>query len=195
MSEERGFEIDKVERIFDRWFAVDEATVRTEGKDGAMSKPSRRLSVERGDAAAVVLRHRESRQMFFVRQFRYPTVRHGEPWLMELVAGKVDEGETPEQAAVREIEEEIGYRVARLEALGFLYSSPGGMSEKVSLFFGEVSDDQRTGDGGGVDEGEDVELVRLDEAEAARRLAAGEIHDGKTQLGLWIAREKGLWGA
>jgi ADP-ribose pyrophosphatase len=111
-------------------------------------------------------------------------LRHGEPWLVEIVAGVIDEGEAPEQSARREIEEEVGYRVRELRPLGELYNSPGGLSEKITLFYAEVSEGDRTGDGGGVDDGEDIEEIRVSEAEAYAMLDRGELRDAKTQVAL-----------
>jgi ADP-ribose pyrophosphatase len=187
----RRFEIEKVQRVYDGFFAVDEATVAFEKGDGTMSGPSSRLSVERGDAAAVIVFNRSRGKFLFVRQFRYPMVRHEEAWLLEAVAGKVDEGESPDQAAVREVMEEIGFQVKHLEALGAMYGSPGGMSECIYLFFAQVSDEDRTGQGGGIED-EDVDLVEIDGQEVWRMVDAYEIRDGKTLLGLHAARAKGL---
>jgi nudix-type nucleoside diphosphatase (YffH/AdpP family) len=181
----RETRIDDVRRVFDGHFKVDEATVAYEKADGGWSEPARRLSVERGDAAAVLVHDPARDVLVFVRQFRYPTRRHGEPWLLEIVAGGIDAGEDAETAARREAEEEIGVRLERLEKVAEMYGSPGGMSERVSIFFAEGT---YAGGGGGL-EGEDVEAVELPAAEAVAALDRGEIHDAKTQIALhWFAR-------
>lgn len=183
----RGTRIDSVRRVFDGFFKVDEATVAYEKPDGRWSEPAKRLSVERGDAAAVLIHDAERDLLTFVRQFRYPTLRHGEPWLLEIVAGMVDPGETAEEAARREAEEEVGVRVESLEKIADFYGSPGGMSEKISIFFAEA---RYEGGGGGL-EGEDLEVVQLSSAEALERLDRGDLHDGKTLVALlWFARRR-----
>lgn len=186
----RGYRVESVRRVFDGFFGVDQARVAYEKADGSWSEPSDRLSVERGDAAAVLIHDIERDRFLLVRQFRYPTVRHGEPWLLEIVAGKVDEGETPEQAAIRETEEEVGLKIESVERIAEFYGSPGGMSEKITVYFAEARKEHRSGGGGGL-EGEDVEIVELDPHEAITMMDRGEIRDGKTQIALaWYARRK-----
>ena len=184
----RSTRVDGIQRVFDGFFKVDEATVAYEKPDGAWSEPSKRLSVERGDAAAVLVHDVERDVLTFVRQFRYPTLRHGEPWLLEIVAGMVDAGETAEEAARREGEEEIGVKIDALQKVAEFYGSPGGLSEKVSVFYAQA----RYGGGGGGLEGEDLEIVEMPVAEALERMES--FRDGKTLVALlWLAgrRSKG----
>jgi ADP-ribose pyrophosphatase len=114
-------------------------------------------------------------------------IRHGEPWLLEIAAGMIDPGENPEQAAIREVEEEVGYRPQILRSLGSMVGSPGGLSERVWLFFAEISEAERTGEGGGLED-ENIEMVWLSPDEAYRRLDAYEFQDAKTQLTLLRVR-------
>lgn len=181
----RGTRVDRVERVYNGFFGVDEATVAYEKADGTWSEPTKRLSVERGDSAAVLVFDTERDTVILVRQFRYPTLRHGEPWLLEIVAGKIDEGETAEAAARREAEEEIGMRLDALEEVAEIYGSPGGLSEKLSIFCARGT---RVGRGGGLeDEGEDVETVELPVQEALAMAHRGEIRDAKTLVALqWL---------
>lgn len=184
----RKVDVQKVERVFEDRFAVDRATLRFEQRSGTMSGPVDRLCVERGDAVAVLLRDRSTRELILVRQFRYATLRHGEPWLLEAVAGMRDEGESPEETARREVLEETGYRLTELRPIAEFYSSPGGMSEKLHIFFAEVGPEDQETEGGGVeDEHEDLELVRLTPEEAFRQVDVREIKDGKTLVALlWL---------
>lgn len=178
-----GTRVDGVRRVYDGFFGVDEATVAYEKADGTWSEPTKRLSVERGDSAAVLVLDTKRDTLILVRQFRYPILRHGEPWLLEIVAGKIDEGETAEAAARREAEEEIGMRLDALEKVAEIYGSPGGLSEKLSIFCAKGT---RDSDGGGL-EGEDVETVELPVAEAFAMVERGEIRDAKTLVALqWL---------
>lgn len=184
----RRAEVLRKRRLLDDFIAVDEVTVRHERADGTMTGPLRRLSVERGDGAAVLLRRRRRGTVLLVRQFRCPVLAHGNAWLLEAVAGKVDAGETPEAAARREIEEETGYRVGGLTAIGWFYPSPGGSSERIYLFCAELGDAPPEAAGGGVpSEHEEIEVVELTLAEAWSAVAAGEIADAKTIISLqWL---------
>lgn len=177
----REYRIDEVKRVFDGHFKVDEATVAYQKPNGEWSEPTNRLSVERGDAVAVLIHDPARDTLVFVRQFRYPTVRHGEPFLLEIVAGNVDEGETPETAVAREAKEETGIEIQNVRRVAQMYGSPGGMSERIDVYLAEGR--YTPGAGGGL-EGEDVEIVELPVAEAMSRLKRGEIRDGKTQLAL-----------
>ena len=176
----REVRVESVRRVFDGHFKVDEATATFQKPDGTWSGPTKRLSVERGDAAAVLIHDPERNTLVLVRQFRYPTLRHGEPFLLEIVAGNVDEGETPEAAAIREAKEEVGIDVRNVREVARMYGSPGGLSETITIYLAEG---RYAGGGGGL-EGEDVEVVETPVAEAMAMLARGEIRDAKTQLAL-----------
>ena len=126
-------------RVFDGFFKIDEATVSYRGADGSMIGPVRRLSLERGDSVAALVFHRDRRSVILANQFRYPTYEKGPGWLTELVAGMVDPGETPEQSMRREILEESGYEIERLQHISTFYVSPGGSSERIFLYYVEVN--------------------------------------------------------
>jgi ADP-ribose pyrophosphatase len=190
-DDERRVEVDSPRRIFDDFFKIDEAFVRYERVDGSMSDRLRMLSFERGDAAAVVLLNRSTQRLVFVRQFRYAAYRNGDAWMTELVAGTVASGEDPAATMRREIEEETGYTEVDLAPIGVFYVSPGGTSERVYLFYGEVAGVPRDAGGGLEEEGEDVELVELPLAEVGVALDAGVVGDAKTLIGLMWLRQGG----
>ena len=114
----------------------------------------------RGIHAAVILAvddAADGRHVLLVDQYRVPLGRR----CIELPAGLVgdqEEGEDTALAASRELEEETGYRPARLENLGEFYSSPGMVSESFTLF--RAHDLVQTGAGGGVDD-EDIHVHRI----------------------------------
>jgi nudix-type nucleoside diphosphatase (YffH/AdpP family) len=186
----RHFEIVDEKRVYEGFFDVVQGFVRYEGRDGRMGEVQDRLNVERGDAVGLVLYHRERDRLLFVRQFRYPLIRHDDPWPLEIVAGQIDEGEAPEESARREAEEETGYRVGDLEFIAKMYSSPGGTSEALWLYYAEVSEAARESEAGGV-EGEEVELVELAPDEVWAMLDRQEICDAKTLIGLQWLRLRG----
>lgn len=119
----------------------------------------------RGIRAAVILAVDETDHVLLVEQFRVPL---GRPCL-ELPAGLIGDddsapGEDATTAAVRELEEETGYRAARMEVLGEFYSSPGMVSESFTLL--RAHGLAQVGPGGGT-EGEDITVHRVALADLA----------------------------
>ncbi len=183
-------EIHSRKRVLDGFFKIEDVQFRHQRTDGQMSPVLRRLHLERGDGAAVIVHNAERGCFVFVRQFRYSTHEKGPGWLLETVAGVVEPGEAPEEVARRELLEEAGYRARELEFVSSFYLTPGGSSERIFLFIAEVVDADRVGEGGGLDaEGEDIEVVEMTEDEVWRALDAGEIVDAKTLVGLLRYRQ------
>src|SRR5215468_343540 len=193
MGRQRGAAMPKVKvisrrRVFDDFFKIDEAKLRFERYDGSMSEVVRRLSFERGDSAAALLLNTRSRTVYLIEQFMYPTLAKAGGWLQTVVAGMIDEGETPEEAIRREIVEEAGFAAERVEPIAEFFVSPGGSSERIFLFCALVSDAARVGDGGGVaTEHEDIRLVPIALDGVLARLAAHGFADAKTIVaGYWL---------
>jgi len=183
--------VERPSRVFDDVFAIDEAWVSYEKLDGTMSASMRRLVFERGDSVAVLLHDRDRDRVVLVRQFRFPTHAKGPGWVLETVAGVVDDGEAPADTVRREVEEESGYRVHTLEHVSTFYTSPGGSSERIHLYYASVGAGDRVGDGGGVaQEGEDIESVEIAADELPRMIERGEIVDAKTLIAVlwWLRR-------
>jgi ADP-ribose pyrophosphatase len=176
------------DRVFDGFFKIDEARLRFERYDGEMSRPVTRLVFERGDSVAAIVFNRDSGKVLLVEQFKYPTYDNGPGWLMETVAGIVEPGESPEAALRREVLEEIGYETDRLESIATFYVSPGGTSERILLYYVEVTDAGRTGAGGGVpSEDEDIRTIELSLEELDGMVTEGRVNDAKTLVGvLWL---------
>lgn len=177
-------------RIFEDFFSVDEASISYEGRDGRMIGPLRRLSFERGDSvAALVLKQGPSPKILLVEQFKYPASVHDNGWIVETVAGVLGPGESVEQALGREIEEELGYRATRHVPIAAFYPSPGGSSERVYLFYSEVSEsDAVLGEGGGLrSEGEDITPIEYGISDFFDDLDRGVFQDPKIIIsGFWL---------
>ena len=179
-------------RLLDGFFQVDEVTLSHELLDGRMSRPLRRLVLERGDAVAALLFRPVDQRVVLVRQFRAPASQRGQGWLLEVVAGIPDPGEELATAARREILEETGYQVEELEPIATFYTTPGGSSEHIHLFYAQVSEAQRLAPGGGcIEEDEDIEVVELGLEEVWGLLDEGRIDDAKTLIALmWLRASK-----
>ncbi|QLF70026.1 NUDIX domain-containing protein [Peteryoungia desertarenae] len=145
---------------------------------------------DRREAAGILLHNVERDTVTLVRQLRIPAHLMGDhPYLLEVPAGFIDEGETALQAVIREALEETGYAVTKASNAFAAYMSPGSVTEKVHCFYGSVTDVDRVSAGGGLDdEHEDLEVVELRFADALRMVETGEIVDAKTIMLLqWAA--------
>ena len=102
--------------------------------------------------------------------------------MLEACAGKL-EGEAPVQRMIKEIEEELGYRIDRLDRLFELYMSPGAVMEKITFFTCRYSPADKVSAGGGLaDEGENIEVVEIDLQQAVAMISTGQIIDAKTVI-------------
>jgi len=126
--------------------------------------------------AAAIVPLLASGEVLMLRQYRYATGG----WLLEVPAGTLEPGESPEHCAARELEEETGYRAGALRPLGWIWTTPGFTDEKIWLFLA-------TGLAGGrqaLERDELLTLERLPLARAAAMAAGGEIVDAKSVAAL-----------
>lgn len=161
------------ERIFDgKVFAVDRDRVHMpNGREVT-------LDIVRHPKSVVLLPIPERGQIILVRQYRYAV----NAFLWELPAGSIDEGETPEQAAVRECHEEIAMVPGTVVRLAALFPTPGYCDEAMVFF--RVSDLEDPREAAALDEDEDIEIRVFDISDARDMVRRGEIADMKTIVGL-----------
>ena len=179
-------EIHNQKRLLDDFFKVDEVMVSHERFDGTMSPDERRLIFERGDAAAVLLYNEETHMVVMVNQFKVPSMigrQRDNPsttngWITEAVAGMIETSETSEDAVIRETLEETGYQIREPELICKFFSSPGGTSERIFLYFAKITDADKVGEGGGLN-GEDIKVVTKSANELFDDLAKKQIDDPK----------------
>jgi nudix-type nucleoside diphosphatase (YffH/AdpP family) len=196
MAKSRTADIHGISRKFDGFFKVDEIDVSHEAYDGAMRR-EQRLVFERGDAVAVLLYDAASKEVIVLEQFRAPVLvarrrddaHTSDGWITEAVAGMIDDGETPEEAVIREALEETGYRISAPRPIGTFFSSPGGTSERIFLYFAEVVAADRMGEGGGIAGEEDIALMRLSVSELFSRLESNRIEDPKLAIGAYWLKD------
>ncbi len=114
-----------------------------------------------------------------VKQYRHPAVRY----LLEIPAGTLDDNESPEVGAARELEEELGYVAGKIEKLSEFFVSPGFCEEKMWVYLATdlTKTEQR------LDDDEIIEVVRVNFTEALEMITDGEIEDAKTIIGLMLA--------
>jgi nudix-type nucleoside diphosphatase (YffH/AdpP family) len=197
MAQSRKAELHGVSRKFDGFFKIDEIDVSYQARDGT-TRRERRLAFERGDAIAVLLHDTQTDEVIVVEQFRAPVLaarRRDDPrttdgWIVEALAGMIDAGETPERAAVRETLEESGCGIRDLVPIGSFFSSPGGTSERIFLYFAEVRAADKAGEGGGLAGEEDIALIRLSAADLFRQLECNQIHDAKLAIAAYWLKDR-----
>jgi len=182
------YNVIKKERVYQGFFGMDEYTVEHERFDGGTLQITRE-NMERGDAAALLLYDPVVDEVLLLEQFRIgPAARDDNPWLIEIVAGMIDDGETAEQAVIREAEEEAGFVPSQLTFLGRYYTTPGACSERIDLFLGLVDKHPPVCIGGCCDhEQEDIRSVWVSRETALDMLAEGNIASGAPMLALMLA--------
>jgi ADP-ribose pyrophosphatase len=150
--------------------------LRVDTVEGARG-PSTREVVEHPGAVLLVAVDEHDR-VFFVRQYRHPVGRV----LLELPAGTIDEGESPEACAERELREEIGFRPRSLQRMGGFFLSPGYSNEYIHLFLATDLEEAPLDTG---DE-DDLRVLSVSWSEALRLVDSGEIQDAKSIAALLL---------
>jgi len=140
--------------------------------NGEQSK--REVVVHPGAVAIVAVEGDD--MLLMVKQFRLPAGKI----VMEIPAGTLDPNETPENCAIRELQEETGYKPGKLESIGGIYTAPGYTTEYIHLF---IAHDliQSSLD---PDADEFIEVERVSLVDALKMIASGDIEDGKTVTGI-----------
>jgi ADP-ribose pyrophosphatase len=175
------------------YFRLDRYRLRHRLYAGGWGPPFEREVFERGHAVGVVLYDPERDLLVLIEQFRVGAFAAGRepalagafsPWLIEIVAGIIDEGETPEAVACREAIEEAGCRIAHLERIGVILTSPGGSSETVTLYLGITRAPATGGIHGLSDEHEDIRVIVTPPNEVYGWIDRGRIVNGPALVGL-----------
>jgi len=139
----------------------------------------RETAVHPGGAVSVAVKN--NGKIIFVKQFRYPLQKN----IIELPAGKLNKGEDPLVCAVRELEEETGYKAAKVEKLGAICTTPGFCTEILHIY---LMRDLIPGNHNR-EEGEfGMEILELSLLEAENMIHNGEIFDAKTICGIFYAK-------
>ena len=159
-------------------------------EDGTWKRLSRE-TYDRGNGTGILLYNREKKTVILTKQFRMPAYHNDENdgMSIEVCAGAIDKNESAESTIIREVEEEVGYRIKKAEQVFSAYSSPGALSEKMYLFVAEYSDTMKINSGGGVEmENEEIEVLELPFTKSLEMITSGEIQDFKTIMLLQYAQ-------
>lgn len=189
-------EISHDELVYDGFFKMRALRLRHRLFAGGWSPEIRRELFVRNPAVGVVLYDRDNDLIGLVEQFRVGALQEEHsPWCLEIVAGIVEDGETPEDVARREIQEETGLQVAELDYICNYLSSPGGSNERLDLFCAYCDLSASGGSLHGLPtEGEDIKFHVLPGAEVFAELYQGRFNNAATMICLqWLQLQRLRW--
>ena len=179
---------------YDGFFRMRAFSLRHRTFGGGWSEVMDREAFVAFDAALVLPYDPATDRVLLIEQMRYGPLMRGDPapWVLEPVAGLVDAGETPEECARREAEEEAGMTLGRMLPMPKVYASPGYTSEFFHCFLGLCDLSTREGGLGGLDtEHEDIRSHVISFDAAMALLDSGEVNAGPlAMMLLWLARER-----
>lgn len=178
------------ETVWQGFFRMDRIRLRHKLFAGGWGQPIQREVHERGHAAAILPWDPASGEVVLIEQFRIGAWTAGDasPWLTEIVAGIIEDGENAEDVVRREIVEEAGCAAMEIVPVMDVYTTPGGSSERIAIFIGRVDSAGVGGIHGLADEGEDIRVFTEPLEAALARITNGTITNVITVAALqWLA--------
>lgn len=176
------------------WATLTEVDYDFKFKDGSWKRISRE-SYDRGNGTAVLLYNSENKNVILTKQFRMPIYENTpeEAMSIEACAGAIDKNESAKNTILREIEEEVGYKVKELTKIMEIYMSPGASTEKMFLYTAPYTQNMKVNEGGGLEsENEEIEVMELAFSKALQMVSNGDIMDAKTVVLLQYAQLNNL---
>ena len=191
----REIKIIEEKRVYDGYTKIDEALIQDTLESGKTSTYTRQRVV-RFDAVVGLIYNRDTENVVLVRQYRYPAQSINESGFMyEAVAGKIDAGEEPIDAFVRESLEEVGYKLEKenVEFCFSVFATPGYSTEKMYYFLATAFEkDKVENAGGGVEnEDENIEIYEIHYMDFIGMMDS--LNDTKTKLLAYEAFYKRLF--
>jgi len=186
------FEIQEKIVCYQGFFRLERYRLRHRKFNGEWGRSITRELFERGNAAAVLPYDPHTDEVLLIEQFRAGAISMpgNNPWLLEIVAGVIEANETPEQVVERESIEEAGCQISNLIPLYDYLVSPGGTTERIMLFCGQVDMKTIAADSvhGNGEEDEDIKVHVMPVTEAIRLLNTGRISSASAIIALqWLA--------
>ncbi|MEI7796070.1 MAG: NUDIX domain-containing protein [Methylococcaceae bacterium] len=187
---EKDVKILKKDTVYNGFFGMKKYQLQHTLFAGGWSGEMTRELFVRGNCVAVVLYDVQRDAVILIEQFRVGAIDNpiNTPWLIEIVAGIMEDGETAEDVARRESLEEAGCEILKLIRIHSFYLSPGGSSEKITLFCGLIDSENVGGLHGVADEHEDILVRAVPFSEACEMVERNEIDSAIPILALqWLA--------
>ncbi len=180
-----NFKIINKTNIHDGFFKMNELTLSYRKYDGTWSKEIKRELFGGAEVAAVLPFDPIKKEIVLIQQFRPGTIsKEGSNYLNEVVAGIVDEGESPQNAAIRECYEETGCKIKKIQPIQGYFPAPGSSESYYHLFVGEVNSPTKTIIRGLENENEDILVKSYSFDNIKKKLNNGEIINGITLVAL-----------
>lgn len=192
----KQFEIISREAVYQGFFSMEKIRLKHTLFEGGWSKALTRELFHRGKCVAVLLYDPDTDEVVLIEQFRMGAIESSDPeraWLMEIVAGAIEPGETAEAVALREVAEEANCQVKQLTKISEFYTTPGGSAEWITLFCGIVDASNIEGVHGLKHEDEDIRVSAVKFDQAYQMIETGEIESAIPIIAIqWLAlnREK-----
>jgi nudix-type nucleoside diphosphatase (YffH/AdpP family) len=186
-------EIRRMRRAYTSYLAVQELSLRHRRFDGEWTPELDRSVTVWGDAVTLLPYDPRRDRVLLIEQFRPGPAARGDlnPWCIEVIAGRIDNSESPETTARREAREEAGLEIGRIAATGGYYTTPGLAAEHLTGFVGEANLDGAGGMYGLECEGEDIRAVVLTFEQAMADIGAGAVNSGPALVALlWLAANR-----
>ena len=183
--------VKKQEEVFSGFFKMLRITLRHKLFSGAWSKSIERELFQRNAAVGILLYDPIHKLVGLIEQFRVGALdeRSG-PWLFEVVAGMVDSGESLEEAALREVKEEVDIEDIELKHICEYWVSPGGTNEHMHLYCGVTNLIGLKGNCGMNEHSEDICLHIIAEDDVFLCLEKGQCNNAATTISLmWLQKQ------
>lgn len=185
------FIVEKKDKAYQGFFQINQYQVKHRLYAGDWSSVIKRELFERGNAAAVLMYDTNRDEVVLIEQFRIGALDEDSPWLLEVVAGMVEEGEQAAEVVMREAQEEAGCELSKVTHITDYLSSPGGTNEKISLYYAEVDSGDCAGIHGLESEGEDIKVCVMPFDQVWQAVISGQINNAATIIALqWLKIQK-----
>jgi ADP-ribose pyrophosphatase len=184
-------EVQGEKQAYDGFFQVKALSLRHRLFAGGWSDVMQRELFYRRPVGAVLPYDPLRDEVVLIQQFRVGAMEQENPWLVEIVAGITEPNETVEAMIYREAQEEAGVQLLELVKLYEYWVSPGGSTEKLTLFCGRVDASLANGIHGLAHENEDIKVVVMPCQAAIEAINTGAINNSATIMALqWLALNK-----
>ena len=175
----KQFEIIDHQTLYHGFFNLEQYSLKHTLFNGGWSEVIQRELFRRNNCVAVLLYDPLRDEVVILEQFRVGALAQPQrAWLLEIVAGAIEAGETAREVAYREAQEEAGCEISELFEIMQFYTTPGGSSERITLFCGRVDSSQIGGVHGLAAEGEDILVSAVKAEQVFNMLESGAIESG-----------------